>query len=164
LKRFTEVSGLDVLCASLTEGASSVVENSVIIGERNRVAMDELHEALHEGCSKIAVFYGSGHLPDMDTRLRKEFGLYPSDIKWRTAWSINRKRVLKQNALNDALGRLAEVSGWPLNRYQTMALLSISAALAVDLYFWELLLGTVNEFAQETIVLVVNFLEQGWGL
>lgn len=126
--------------------------------------MDELHQALHEGCNKIAVFYGSGHLPDMDSRLRREFGLYPADIQWRTAWSIKRRREIQQDALGDILGTLAKVSGWPLNRYQTTALLFLSAALAVDLYFWELLLGAVNDGAQQIIIFVVNFLEQGWTL
>ncbi|CAM6124292.1 unnamed protein product [Calypogeia fissa] len=152
------------ISTDLTSGASSLVENSVIIGERNRVAMDELHQALHEGCRKIAVFYGSGHLPDMDARLRREFGLYPADIQWRTAWSIKRRGEIQQDALGDFLGTMARVSGWPLSRYQTMALLFISAALAVDLYFWELLLGAVNDGAQQVIIFVVNFLEQGWGL
>jgi hypothetical protein len=44
---------------------------------------------------------------------------------------------------------MAEVLGWPLNRYQTLALLIFSSVLAIDLWFWELFFGsTVNWISQ----------------
>ncbi|CAI5509855.1 unnamed protein product, partial [Closterium sp. Naga37s-1] len=70
------------------DGAAGVMASSVIIGERNRACMEEVHEALKAGSRRIAVFYGSGHLPDMHLRLTTELGLEPSDLSWRTAWSI----------------------------------------------------------------------------
>ncbi|CAI7777744.1 unnamed protein product [Closterium sp. NIES-54] len=70
------------------DGAAGVMASSVIIGERNRACMQEVHEALKAGSRRIAVFYGSGHLPDMHLRLTTELGLEPSDLSWRTAWSI----------------------------------------------------------------------------
>ncbi|KAL3687141.1 hypothetical protein R1sor_013450 [Riccia sorocarpa] len=152
------------ITTDLTDGASTLVENSVIIGERNRAAMGELQEAIRDGCKKIAIFYGSGHLPDMHARLTRDFGLVPTDIQWRTAWSIQSRKTIREGALTSFLRNLAEVSGWPLNRYQTLALLFLSGILAVDLWFWELFLGAVIDYSQQTIVFVVNFLEQGWNL
>ncbi|CAI5986186.1 unnamed protein product [Closterium sp. NIES-65] len=70
------------------DGAAGVMASSVIIGERNRACMQEVHKALKAGSRRIAVFYGSGHLPDMHLRLTTELGLEPSDLSWRTAWSI----------------------------------------------------------------------------
>lgn len=126
--------------------------------------MEELQEAMREGCKKIAIFYGSGHLPDMHTRLTRDFGLEARDIQWRTAWSIQSRKTIREGALTNFLGYLARVSGWPLNRYQTLALLFLSGVLAVDLWFWELFLGAINDYAQQTVVLVVNLLERGWDL
>ena len=44
------------------------------------------------------------------------------------------------------LKKMAEVSGWKLNRYQTLALLIFSSVLALDLWFWELFFGTTVSF------------------
>jgi hypothetical protein len=136
----------------------------VIIGERNRVAMEELRAAFKEGCSKVAVFYGSGHLPDMDRRLREEFNLYPTGINWRTAWAIRGREHNTASELSVFLSSLAKKSGWALNRYQTLALLLISAVLAVDLWFWEVFLGACNDYLESTLSFIVGLLDKGWSL
>lgn len=149
---------------SLTDSTSSLVENSVIIGERNRVAMDELEAAFKEGCSKVAIFYGSGHLPDMDRRLREQFCLVPTGINWRTAWAIKGRKFNPADDFSVILSALAKASGWPLNRYQTSALVLLSAILAVDLWFWELFLGACNEYIDQTLAFIVGLLDKGWSL
>lgn len=94
-------------------------------------------------------------MPDLGRRLREEFDLIPSQVQWITAWSI-RNRDLKSSSL-PFLKALAEISGWPLNRYQTLALLIFSAVLALDLWFWELFCGTalnwMTEFVSEVVKL-----------
>lgn len=152
------------ITTDFADSTSAVVENSVIIGERNRVAMDELRAAFKEGCSKVAVFYGSGHLPDMDRRLREEFRLYPTGINWRTAWAIKSRRVNAASYFSVFLSAMAEKSGWALNRYQTLALVLISAVLAVDLWFWELFLGACNKYLETSLVFIVGLLDKGWTL
>lgn len=150
---------------SMADGTKSLMERSVIIGERNRIAMQELNNALDEGCRKVAVFYGSGHLPDMDQRLRKEFGLEPSSVSWRTAWSMQaRSRPPSPGTLSAALQVLQQASGWPLNRYETLAIVILSAFLAVDLWFWEVFLGAVNEYAEGAVSVIVKLLDKGWAL
>lgn len=137
---------------------ADVEEESVIIGERNRAATEALRRAVDEGHNKIAILYGGGHMPDLGRRLREEFDLIPSRVQWVSAWSI-RKRDLKSSSL-PFLKTMAEVSGWPLNRYQTLALLIFSSILAVDLWFWELFFGTtvtwITEVASEALQYVDN--------
>lgn len=123
---------------------ADVEEKSVIIGERNIAATEALRKAVIEGHKKIAILYGGGHMPDLGRRLREEFNLAPSQVQWITAWSIR-----NQNLTSDSLPFLktmAEVLGWPLNRYQTLALLLFSSVLALDLWFWELFFGTTVDW------------------
>jgi len=130
-----------------TQVTADLEEESVIIGERNKAAVEALRRAINEGHNKIAILYGGGHMPDLGRRLREEFDLVPCGVQWITAWSI-RNRVLNSNSL-PFLRTMAEVLGWPLNRYQTLALLIFSSVLAIDLWFWELFFGsTVNWISQ----------------
>ncbi|KAL7134704.1 hypothetical protein ABFS83_11G044100 [Erythranthe nasuta] len=119
---------------------ADVEEKSVIIGERNRAATEALHQAINDGKNKIAILYGGGHMPDLGRRLREDFDLVPSQVQWITAWSIRDKNLSSRSF--PVLKRLAQVFGWPLNRYQTLALLIFSSVLAVDLWFWELFFDT----------------------
>ncbi|KAL0345299.1 UNVERIFIED_CONTAM: hypothetical protein Sradi_4361200, partial [Sesamum radiatum] len=123
-----------------TQLTADVEEESVIIGERNRAATEALRQAIHDGNNKIAILYGGGHMPDLGRRLREEFDLVPSQVQWITAWSIRNKNLTSSSF--PFLKRLAQVLGWPLNRYQTLALLIFSSVLALDLWFWELFFGT----------------------
>lgn len=134
------------LTSEFTQVTADVEERSVIIGERNRAATEALNRAIAEGHNKIAVVYGGGHMPDLGRRLREEFDLVPSRVQWITAWSI-KGHNLRSSSL-PFLKKMAEVLGWPLNRYQTLALLIFSSVLALDLWFWELLFGSaVNWFS-----------------
>jgi hypothetical protein len=63
-------------------------EGSVIITERNKMALKVLKEQLTAGKKNLGIFYGAGHLNDMDERLRKDFGLSPVSITWMTAWNL----------------------------------------------------------------------------
>ncbi len=65
---------------------------STIITERNRKAFEVLDRELKGGKKKIAVFYGAGHLPDMEERLLKDFQMKRSSHKWLTAWSLAKKK------------------------------------------------------------------------
>jgi hypothetical protein len=67
-------------------------EGSSLITERNKAALKVLKEQLTAGKKHLAIFYGAGHLTDMDQRLRKEFGLEPTDITWLTAWDLRPKQ------------------------------------------------------------------------
>jgi hypothetical protein len=67
-------------------------EGSTIITERNKKAFEVLDKQLKEGKKKVAVFYGAGHLPDMEKRLADDFGLKREGETWLTAWSLQPKK------------------------------------------------------------------------
>ncbi len=66
-------------------------EGSTILSERNKVALEVLQKQIAAGKQKLAVFYGAAHLPDMDARLHKEFGLVRKSVEWLTAWDLREK-------------------------------------------------------------------------
>jgi hypothetical protein len=85
-----------ILAKQLAETESLLVsfggeEGSVLISERNKIALKVLREQLAAGKKRLAIFYGAGHLADMDKRLRKEFGMRPTQITWLTAWDLSPK-------------------------------------------------------------------------
>ncbi|KAF3783861.1 hypothetical protein EJ110_NYTH31328 [Nymphaea thermarum] len=138
------------LTTEFTQVTAAVEEKSVIIGERNRAALEALEKTLDGGYKRIAILYGGGHMPDLGRRLREDFNMVPSNVSWVTAWSITNDEQdgnIKQSF--PFLKALAEVSGWPLNRYQTLALLIFSSVLAIDLWFWEIFFGSVVHWAAE---------------
>jgi hypothetical protein len=63
-------------------------QGSTIISERNKKALGVLKRELADGKKRVGIFYGAGHLNDMDDRLRKDFGLEPVSITWLTAWDL----------------------------------------------------------------------------
>lgn len=67
-------------------------QGSSIISERNKKALDVLKKQLAEGKKRVGIFYGAGHLNDMDERLRKDFNLEPVSITWLDAWDLAAKR------------------------------------------------------------------------
>ena len=60
---------------------------TVIIGERNRLALEVLDREIAKGRKNLGVFYGAAHLPDMEQRLLAR-GFKKTDLDWLTAWDI----------------------------------------------------------------------------
>lgn len=78
------------------EGQMSVLdgpEGSTIITERNKKAFEVLQRELKAGKKKIGVFYGAGHLPDMEKRLLSDFGLKRGEERWITAWKLEKPKA-----------------------------------------------------------------------
>lgn len=63
-------------------------DGSTLITERNGRALEVLKDRLARGDRKIAIFYGAGHLSDMDERLEEEFNLVPVNVEWLDAWDL----------------------------------------------------------------------------
>jgi hypothetical protein len=63
-------------------------DGSTIITERNKKALDVLRQQLQRGKKRVALFYGAGHLPDLERRLAKEFQLKKTQTQWLVAWSL----------------------------------------------------------------------------
>ncbi|XP_015866749.1 uncharacterized protein LOC107404316 [Ziziphus jujuba] len=143
------------LTSEFTQVTADVEEESVIIGERNKAAIGALQRAINDGHNRIAILYGGGHMPDLGRRLRDEFDLIPSQVQWVTAWSI-RNRDLNSSSF-PLLKTMAKISGWPLNRYQTLALLIFSSVLALDLWFWEIFCGSALNWILQFVSEVANY-------
>ncbi len=73
------------------DASMSVLEGpdgSTLITERNKKALSVLDRELKAGKKRIAVFYGAGHMQDMEKRLLADFGLKLTDEQWLTAWRM----------------------------------------------------------------------------
>ena len=65
---------------------------SVIVGERNKVAIEVLKKEMKLGRKKLGIFYGAAHMPDMEERLVKELGFAQvGKERWLIAWDIRKK-------------------------------------------------------------------------
>jgi len=74
-----------------SEGAMAALDGpqgSTIISERNKVALEVLRKEIAAGKRKIAIFYGAGHMPDLQKRLHDDFGLDPVSTRWLVAWNL----------------------------------------------------------------------------
>ncbi len=67
----------------------------VLIRERNKTVIEDLRYELKRATpgQSIAIFYGAGHLADLETRLRKELKLRPAEDVWLPAFSVNTARA-----------------------------------------------------------------------
>ena len=75
------------------EGGMAMFEGrdgSTIINHRNGKAMQVLEAELADGKKRIAVFYGAGHLPDMERRLTSDFKMKRAGQRWLKAWKLKR--------------------------------------------------------------------------
>jgi hypothetical protein len=66
----------------------------VIVLDRNEVVFRDLEAALKENprLASVALFYGAGHLPDMEQRLSHK-GYTLSDVQWKNAIDIDAAQV-----------------------------------------------------------------------
>lgn len=64
-------------------------EGSTIINHRNAKCFEVLDEELKKGKKKIGIFYGAGHLPDMEERLLSDkYKMKAGKQTWYTAWDL----------------------------------------------------------------------------
>jgi hypothetical protein len=66
----------------------------VLIQKRNQKVMKDLATEVKRAKAgdSISVFYGTGHMPDMEKRLASELHYQPADQEWFTAVSVNLRR------------------------------------------------------------------------
>jgi hypothetical protein len=67
-------------------------EGSTLVSGRNQVAAEVLRKQIAAGKRKIAIFYGAGHMADLEKRLHDDFGLVPVSTRWLTAWDLKAKK------------------------------------------------------------------------
>lgn len=74
---------MEVLERALSEG-----DGTTLLTERNKKAMQVLHEEIDRGSRQIAIFYGAAHMQDLGRRLSDELGLQPVNVTWIDAWNL----------------------------------------------------------------------------
>jgi hypothetical protein len=73
------------------DGTMAVLDGpggSAILTERNKRCFEVLDKQLQAGKTRIAIFYGAAHLPDMERRLIADYGFKRSGETWLTAWKL----------------------------------------------------------------------------
>jgi hypothetical protein len=67
-------------------------DGSTLITERNKAALKVLDKEIGAGHKKIAIFYGGGHMPDMEARAIGDFKLMRDSQEWLEAWNLRDKK------------------------------------------------------------------------
>ena len=102
-----DANGLKRIVAPMLGEAESLVtliegdDGTVIITERNKVVMEEVKAQLNHGRKTIGIFYGAGHMPDLEARLLAD-GFRAGEVNWMTAWEIGASK--SDGVTNKALG------------------------------------------------------------
>lgn len=77
------------------EGGMAIFEGkdgSTIINHRNTKCMEILRQEMSDGKKRMAVFYGAGHLPDMQRILTSDFKMKRGGQYWLKAWDLSGKK------------------------------------------------------------------------
>lgn len=77
-----EFDSVEDLMASIESG-----DGTVLVGERNKVALWVMDQQLAAGKKNLAIFYGAAHLGDMEERLLKK-GFKRVKVEWLKAWDM----------------------------------------------------------------------------
>ena len=67
-------------------------EGSVILTERNTVALNVLAKELKAGRKNLAIFYGAAHMPDIEKRMVEKMGFEREGTRWLNAWDLPPRR------------------------------------------------------------------------
>jgi hypothetical protein len=62
-------------------------DGTVLVGERNKVALQVMDKEMAAGKKRMAIFYGAAHLGDMEERLIKK-GFKRTKVEWMKAWDL----------------------------------------------------------------------------
>jgi hypothetical protein len=86
------------------EGFVAVFEGetgSSILSGRNDAALAVLKEQVDAGKKNIAIFYGAGHMPDLEKKLQKNFGLKFEAERWVPAWDMREDATFGEKTANE---------------------------------------------------------------
>jgi hypothetical protein len=69
--------------------------HNLLIVDRNAAALKVFGRELAKGRKRIAIFYGAGHLPDFEKRLKEDFDLVRESEDWLPAWNLRDTKAEK---------------------------------------------------------------------
>ncbi len=73
-------------------------DGSVIISERNKVALRVLKRTIAAGKRDIGIFYGAGHMHGIQEALVEHMGFKLTGVEWRIAWDMRESGARRQSA------------------------------------------------------------------
>ncbi|MBT5927926.1 MAG: hypothetical protein HOH33_15035 [Verrucomicrobia bacterium] len=83
-----QLNELESMMAGMDQGVDG--KGSVILRGRNDKAFEVLRDEIQKGKKRISIFYGAGHMPDMDKRLTQS-GFRRFREEWVVAWDLTKK-------------------------------------------------------------------------
>ena len=70
-----------------SDGVMASMEDTAIVAERNKAALSAVDRTLTSGSTKLALFYGAAHMPDLESKL-KQRGWARTEVNWLPAWTF----------------------------------------------------------------------------
>jgi hypothetical protein len=82
-----------IMAEQINDGDGSLTalegpNGSTLISGRNKVALKVLQEQVAQGKRRLAVFYGAGHMPDMQKQLNELCQVELVETRWLPAWDL----------------------------------------------------------------------------
>lgn len=69
-------------------GDGENASDSVLVGARNQKALAVMDAEIARGRTRLAIFYGAAHMPDLEQRLQRERGFRFESHEWIPAWIV----------------------------------------------------------------------------
>jgi hypothetical protein len=79
------------------EAQMSGFGGTVLITERNKACFKVLDHEIADGKKNLGIFYGAGHMSDMEKRLLDR-GFHKTDVQWRIGWDMSADSEKKPDA------------------------------------------------------------------
>jgi hypothetical protein len=76
----------------IEEQMAGMAGGTVIITERNKACFKVLKKEIADGKKNIGIFYGAGHMGDMEKRLQK-MGFHQTGVDYRVAWDMTKGKA-----------------------------------------------------------------------
>ncbi len=87
-----ELNDIDGETKRLENDEKDEEREGVLIHLRDKKAIAAVKKELDAGKTKIAVFFGAAHMPDLERKLEKEFGLKrDGEPRWLDAWKMKKE-------------------------------------------------------------------------
>ncbi|HEY8747920.1 MAG TPA: hypothetical protein VIM11_08100 [Tepidisphaeraceae bacterium] len=77
------------------EAQMSGFGGTVLITERNKACFKVLDHEIADGKKNLGIFYGAGHMSDMEKRLIDR-GFHKTDVEWRVGWDVSNDTEKKE--------------------------------------------------------------------
>ena len=74
---------------------------TVLITERNKACFKVLDKEIADGKKNLGIFYGAGHMTDMEKRLLDR-GFKKNDVEWRVGWNMSEGTAKPQDKDDDS--------------------------------------------------------------